>query len=160
MENDGNDRYYTKERKEKDRNREQQHSQDYEHDYERQNNFKRELQSTQYRPQFQPRYANNGTRYSYNNQKSQNAYPRTRDNNEFLKRTKCNYNRNSRYPNPSKWFGRKENQTSEDSNRQQIEGIPKWPELTYNAENDNQKERNNKKFELNPSAPEYIMSRK
>ena len=46
MENDGNDRYYTKERKEQDRNREQQHSQDYENNYERQNNFSRELQHT------------------------------------------------------------------------------------------------------------------
>ena len=69
MENDGNDRYYTKERKEQDRNQEQQHGRDYKNNYERQNNFKRELQNTQYRPQFQPRYTNNGTRYFYNNQK-------------------------------------------------------------------------------------------
>ena len=160
IENDGNDRYYTKERKEQDRNREQQHSQDYENNYERQNNFRRELQNRQYRPQFQPRYANNDTRYFYNNQKSQNTYPRTRDNNEFLNRTKFNYNRSFRYPNPNTWFGRKENQIFEDSNRQQIESIPKWPELTYNAEDDNQKGRNNRKFELNPSAPEYTVSRK
>ena len=160
MENDRNDRYCTRMRKEQDTNREQQHCQDYENNYERQNNFKRELQNTQYRPQFQPRYANNGTRYFYNNQKSQNTYPRTRDNNEFLNRTRFNYNRHFRYPNPRKCFGRKENQISEDSNRQQIEGIPKWPGLTYNAEDDNQKERNNRKFELNPSVPEYIVSRK
>ena len=125
MENDGNDRYYTKERKEQDRNREQQHCPDYENNYERQNNCKRESQNMQYRPQFQPRYANNGTRYFYNNQNSQNTYPRTRDNNDFLNRTKFNYNRSFRYPNPNKCFGRKENQISEDSNRQQIEGIPK-----------------------------------
>ena len=160
IEHDGNDRYYTKERKEEDRNREQKHSQGYENNYERQNNFKRELQNTQYRPQFHPRYANNGTRYFYNNQKSQNTYPRTRDNNGFLNRTKFNYNRSFRYPNPNKWFGRKEKQISEDSNRQQIEGIPKWLEPTYNAKDDNQKGKNNRKFELNPSAPEYIVSRK
>ena len=35
-----------------DKNQEQQHSQDYENNYERQNNFRHELQNTQYRPQF------------------------------------------------------------------------------------------------------------
>ena len=53
IEDDGNDRYYTKERKEQDKNQEQQHSQDYGNNYRRQNNFRRELQNTQYRPQFE-----------------------------------------------------------------------------------------------------------
>ena len=160
MKNGGDDRYYTKERKEQDRNREQQHCRDYGNNYERQNNLKRELQNTQYRPQFQPRYVNNGTRYFYKNQKSQNIYPLSRNNNEFLNRTKFNYNRNFRYPNPNKWFGRKKNQIAKDSNTQQIEGTPKWPKLIYDAEDDNQKRRNNRKFELNPSAPKYIGLRK
>ena len=159
IENNGNDRFYTKERKEQDKNQEQQHSQDYENNYGRQNNLRGELQNTQYRPQFQSRYANKGTRYFYNNQKSQNTYPQIQDN-EFLNRTKFNYSRSFRYTNPNKWFGWKENQTSEDSNRQQIESIPKWPELKYNAEDDNLKKRNNRKFEPNPNAPEYTMSRK
>ena len=55
---------------------------------------------------------------------------------------------------------KKENQISESSNKQQIENIPKWRELTYNAEDDNQKGRNNRKVELNPSAPEYTVSSK
>ena len=52
-ENDGNNKYYTKERKEHDRNQEQQHSRDYENNYGRQNYFKYELQNTHYRPQLQ-----------------------------------------------------------------------------------------------------------
>ena len=49
----------------------------------RQNNFKYELQSTQNKPQFQPRYANKITRYLYNNQRIQNTYPQTQGINEF-----------------------------------------------------------------------------
>ena len=46
-----------------------------ENSYERQNNSKYELYNLQNRPQFQRRYANNGTRYFYNNQRRQNTYP-------------------------------------------------------------------------------------
>ena len=83
LENDRNDRYYRKEIRRQDRNHEQQQSRNYKYSYERENNFRCKLQNTQNKPQFQPRYPNESTRYFYNNQRIQNTYSQTRGNNEF-----------------------------------------------------------------------------
>ena len=135
-ESNRNERLYTREQE---RYQEQQNDQSREDSYERQNNSKYELYNIQNRPQFQPRYANNGTRYFYNNQRRKNTYPQNRSIYEFQNRIRFNYNQNSRYPNPNNWFGKEENQTPRNSNRQQIEWNPKLPELTYNLKDGNRK---------------------
>ena len=135
-ESNRNDRLYTKEQG---RNHEQQNDQSHENNYKRQNNSKYELYNIQNRPQFQPRYANNETRYFYNNQRRQNTYSQNRDINEFQNRIRFNHNQNSRYPNPNNWSGKKENQIVRYSNRQQLEWNPKLPELTYDLRDENQR---------------------
>ena len=175
-ESNRNDRLYTREQE---RNQEQLNDQSRENSYETQDNSKYELYNIKNRPQFQPRYANNGTRYFYNNQRRQNTYPQNRSIYEFQNSVRFNYNQNSRYPNPNNWFGKAENQISRNSNRQQIEWNPKLPELTYNPKDENRKREledmeqnkretndNNKgryqehiKWELNPKAREFTQYR-
>ena len=175
-ESNRNDRLYTREQG---RNHEQQNGQSHENNCERQNNSKYELYNIQNRPQFQPRYANNETRYFYNNQRRQNTYPQNRGINEFQNRVRFNYNQNPRYTNPNKWFGKEENQIARYSNRQQLEWNPKLPELTYNLRDENRRKeledveqnkqesnsnnkgryQENKKWELNPKAREFTQYR-
>ena len=175
-ENNRNDRLYIREQE---RNQEQQNNQSHENNYERQNNSKYELYNIQSRQQFQPRYANNGTKYFYNNQRSQNTYPQNRGINKFQNRVGVNYNQNYRYPNPNNWFRKEENQIARYSNRQQLEGNPKLPELTYNLRDENQRKeledmeqntqetndnnkgryQENNKWELNPKAREFTQYR-